>query len=408
MDSNTLTKAAEDYGTPVYVYDGDQIVARCREFKEAFHGFPAKVKFCYAVKANTNLTILRLIQRQGFGADIVSQGELDAALKAGFAKDDVIYTSNSKNMQDIKAAVEAGIRITCGNMHEIGSVKKAGGTQIAFRVNPDVSANTHPKISTALRASKFGLHFEDDIALEAVKKALELGLKVSGIHCHIGSNIKDTSAFTEAARKMLDFAVKIKELGVELEFIDFGGGLGIRYKDEDVVSASQFADSYRRILDDGIERLGYAPDVWFEPGRYIIGESGVLLTRVNSIKNTPEKAFINTDAGFNDLIRPAMYDAYHEIRVVGNEGDETCYDVAGNLCESGDILGRDRMLPATEAGDLIALMNAGAYGYSMASNYNSMPLPAEVLVRDGRIDLIRERQDIQELYVRQKIPKDLL
>jgi diaminopimelate decarboxylase len=205
------------------------------------------------------------------------------------------------------------------------------------------------------------------------------------------------------------FALRLKEeLSIRLEFIDFGGGLGVRYNDEAAVTPEMFAKSYRNIMADGIGRLGYKPQAWFEPGRYIVAESGQLLARVASVKETPERRFINVDAGFNALIRPAMYDAYHHVRVLGKSGIGVDYDVAGPLCESGDILARGRNLPKTEAGDVIAVENAGAYGYSMASNYNSIPLPAEVLVRGGSAEIIRERQTIQELYIRQKIPKDLL
>jgi len=408
MDDSLLVKLAGKYGTPLYVYDGDLVQARCRGFREAFRVFPAEVKCLYAVKANSNLAVLRLIQREGYGADVVSQGELDAALKSGFRPEDIVYTSNSKSAADLKAAVEAGVNVTVDNAAEVDMLKRAGGGRIAFRVNPDVDANTHPKISTALRGSKFGLHFEGGIALDAVKKALNLGLDVAGIHCHIGSNVTDMSGFAEAAGRVFDFAVDLKELGVELDFIDLGGGLGVKYRDEPAASAGDFAGAYAPVVADGLRRLGYRPQLWFEPGRYIVAEAGVLLARVNSVKKTPERTFINVDAGFNDLIRPAMYDAYHRVRVAGKTGEAGAYDVAGNLCESGDILARDRRLPDTKAGDLIVIENAGAYGYSMASSYNSMPLPAEVLVRGGKAELIRERQSIEEVYIRQKIPEDLL
>jgi diaminopimelate decarboxylase len=409
MDDSLLIRLAGQYGTPLYVYDGDLIAERCRKFRDAFKGFPTEVKCCYAAKANTSLAILRLIRKEGFGADIVSAGELDAVLKAGYKPQDIIYTSNGKSESDMMAAVAAGIQVTADNAADVDLFKNAGGRKIAFRVNPDVDANTHPKISTALRGIKFGLHFEEDIAYTAIKEALDMGLSVSGIHCHIGSNIKETGAFEEAAHKMIGFAVRLKEeLNIKLEFIDFGGGLGVRYDDEAVVTPDMFAKAYRNIIADGIGRLGYKPQAWFEPGRYIVAEAGQLLARVVSVKETPEKRFINVDAGFNALIRPAMYDAYHKVRVLGKSGHEVEYDVAGPLCESGDILARARKLPKTETGDLVAVENAGAYGYSMASNYNSMPMPAEVLVRGGKAEVIRERQTIQEMYIRQKIPKDLL
>jgi diaminopimelate decarboxylase len=409
MEDEVLTRLGQSQGTPLYVYDGDRIVSQCKAFKKAFEGFPVKTKFCYAVKANTNLAILSLIRAQGFGADIVSLGELDAVHKAGFNPEDIIYNSNSKGEHEIKAAVDAGINMTCCCLDEIEAVKKAKSKRIAFRVNPQVDAKTHPKISTSLMGSKFGLHFENDIAYNAVKAAKMQGLRVCGIQCHIGSNVRDMSGFQEAAKKMLEFALKLKnELGINLDYIDLGGGLGVRYNDEDIVSVEEFANSYRDIVAEGVEKLGYSPEFWFEPGRYIVAQAGYLVAKVNNVKKTPSKNFINVDAGFNNLIRPAMYDAYHRIRIAGKTGEEIKYDIAGNLCESGDILGKDRLLPETEAGDYVIVENAGAYGYSMASNYNSMPLPAEVLVRGDKYDIIRKRQAIDELYIRQRIPKDLL
>ncbi len=409
MDDALLKRIAGEYGTPLYAYDGDLITERSRAFKAAFRDFPSQVKCLYAVKANTSLAILRLIRREGYGADVVSSGELDAALKSGYLPEDIIYTSNGKSMADVEAAVAAGVNITADNMSDLSLVKDAGGKSVAFRVNPDVNANTHPKISTALAGSKFGLHFQGDWAYRAVETALGMGLKPSGIHCHIGSNIKETSAFQEAAHKMMAFALRLKdELGIRLDFMDLGGGLGVRYRDEAAVTPEDFAKAYRNIVADGVHRLGYRPEFWFEPGRYLVAEAGVLLASALSVKETPMKRFVNVDAGFNCLIRPAMYDAYHNIRVLGKPGGQVRYDVAGYLCESGDILGKDRMLPEVAAGDIVAIENAGAYGYSMASNYNSMPLPAEALVRGGRAELVRERQAHQELYIRQTVPKDLL
>ena len=402
-----MKSLAKEHGTPLYVYDGDMIAQRCETFKEAFEDFPAKVRCLYAVKANSNLAVLRLIGGFGFGADIVSRGELDAVQKCGFDPDMVMYTSNSKSLEDIEEAVEAKVHVTVGNVAELEYLKKAGADRAALRVNPLVDAKTHPKISTALADSKFGLHIMGGIADQAVDSAVSLGLSVSGLHCHIGSNVRQMDGFLEAAKKVIDYAVGLKERGIILDFIDLGGGLGVSYGGEEVVSAQNFAASYLPLVTDAIVRLGYEPQFWFEPGRYIVAEAGVLLCGVNSVKKTPHKAFVNVDGGFNDLVRPAMYGAYHHMRVLGKEGEDAKYDIAGNLCESGDILGKDRMLAKVSAGDIIAIENAGAYGYSMASTYNSMPLPAEVLVRGGESDIIRSRQGIDELYLRQRMPPGL-
>jgi len=408
MEDKLLAGLAGEHGTPLYVYDGELIRERCKAFKGAFSGLPAQIRCLYAIKANTNLAILRIIRDEGFGADIVSSGELDAAISAGFDPDMMMYTSNSKSLADMEAAIEAGVHMTVGNMTELEYFKKAGGERIAFRVNPDVDAKTHPKISTSLAGSKFGLHFSEGIAFEAARDAVQMGLKVAGIHCHIGSNVKDMSGFLQAAEKMVLFAEKLKEeLDIMLDFIDLGGGLGVPHEGEKVVPVEEFGAAYGPVIEDAVARLGYEPQFWFEPGRYLVAEAGVLLAKVNSVKKTPTKSFVNADAGFNDLIRPAMYDAYHHIRVLGKSGEDAVYDIAGNLCESGDILGKGRMLPKVSAGDIIAVENAGAYGFSMASNYNSMPFPAEVLVRGERADVIRDRQSIQELYLRQRMPDDL-
>ncbi|MBD3260607.1 MAG: diaminopimelate decarboxylase [Candidatus Altiarchaeales archaeon] len=399
MDDELLKSLAKEYGTPLYVYDADLIKHKCRAFKESFKDFPVEVKPCYAVKANTNLNVLKIIEQEGFGADVVSQGELDAVLRSGFQPANVMYTSNSKTESDLRSAVEAKVNVTVGNTDEINVFKKVGGHRIAFRVNPNVDAKTHPKISTALAGSKFGLHFMEGIAEEAVKKALDSSLNVAGIHCHIGSNVGDMSGFVEAGEKMFEFAAKLKyDYNIQLDFIDLGGGLGVRYQNEKVASVNDFAQAYKPLVEAGVEKLGYKPVIWFEPGRYIVAEAGVLLCTVNSIKKTPAKNFINTDAGFNDLVRPAMYDAYHHIRLAGKDGESISYDVAGNLCESGDILGKDRMLPEAEKGDIVVVENGGAYGFSMSSNYNSIPKPAEILVDGGESRLIRRRQSLEQLY----------
>lgn len=405
MDDELLMSVAGDYGTPVYVYDKSVIEERCRSFREAFSGLPWKTGFRYAFKANTNPEILGIIRREGFGADIVSIGELEAALAAGYEAKDIIYTSNSKSRKELSRALDAGVYITHGNMDECRLLEEIAAEKdvcvdVAFRVNPDVNPVTHPKIATGLAASKFGLHFAEDIAFNAFKTAsLELEhINPVGMHCHIGSQIHDPSAFIDACGKMISFACRLEsELDLRLEFIDFGGGLGVSYDGSPAMTAREFAGAYSEKIAEMEDSLSYRPTALFEPGRYLVAESGVLLTSVNSVKTTPEKKFVNVDCGFNALVRPAMYDAYHPIRAVGKSGVAEKADVAGNLCESGDILGRDRELPHLEEGDLLEIGFAGAYGYSMASNYNSKPRPAEILVEEGRHRLIREREGLEEI-----------
>ncbi|MFH1721915.1 MAG: diaminopimelate decarboxylase [Candidatus Altiarchaeota archaeon] len=416
MDAQILHRAADEWGTPLYVYDGNLIREKCRRFQKAVSQQYEKVKICYAAKANTNLSILTLLREEGSSIDAVSVGEIDAALKVGYNPENIIYTSNSKTDPDLRYAIQKGVIINLDNLIELEALLKIAALEgvvprISFRVNPEIDAKTHPKISTALRSSKFGLPVHGCFALEAYRLALKSeNVNVAGVHAHIGSQITDVSAFVELGMKMADFVEQLKvELDLELEFIDIGGGLGIPYKGESMIGPKDYASSVIPPLKETFRRLGIKPELWFEPGRYLVGDAGVLATRVNSVKEANGRAFINVDSGFNTLIRPAMYDAYHGISVVGKEGDKPTktYTIAGNLCESGDVFAKDRKLPEVKKGDLIAIHDVGAYGYSMASNYNSMTLPAEVLVLDGESHLIRERQKIEDLYRRQTIPEEL-
>lgn len=414
MDDRLLSKLAGEYGTPLYVYDGEVVKKRYLNFKQAFSRVFGKVKVYYAYKANTSLALCSLLKDMGAGADVVSVGELKTALKVGINPEDVIYTSNSKSAKDLQTAVEAGVTVNVDSLDELETLKevtaKTGKTaRVSSRVNPSVNPKTHPKIATGLRESKFGLHIEGGIAMEAFKKASKMrNVKIVGLHTHIGSQIQEALPFTEAAGRILDFASELKEkLNLRLEFIDLGGGLGIPYHGEKTLQPEQLAKAIEPAVKNGFKKIGYQPTLILEPGRYLVAESGILLTTVNSVKKTPYRNFINVDSGLNTLIRPALYDAYHQVRVLGRKGTSMECDIAGNVCESGDILARDRRLPQVKKGDVIAILDAGAYCMSMASNYNSQPLPAEVLVRGKRIDLIRERWEQDDLYWRQKIPEDL-
>lgn len=415
MDDRVLLKLAGKYGTPLYVYDGELIADRYRRFFDAFSRRFHNVKIFYACKANTSLAVCSLIRELGAGADVVSAGELKTAIAAGISPDEVLYTSNSKSDSDLRAALDAGVMVNVDSLEELDSLNKiASGfkakARVSFRINPSINPRTHPKIATGLKESKFGLHIQGGIALKACRKAAGMrSLNVVGVHTHIGSQIQDAGNFVEAAVRVFDFAVELKKkLGLALNFIDLGGGLGVDYYCGGAsLSPEGLARALEPVIQDGFCRLGYQPALVFEPGRYIVAESGVLLTRVNSVKETPYRRFVNVDCGFNTLIRPAMYDAYHRVRVLGRKGALVKCDIAGNVCESGDILARDRMLPKAKKGDLVAIMDAGAYGMSMASVYNSQPLPAEVLVRKNKIDLIRQRGAIEDLYERQLVPEDL-
>lgn len=418
MDSSLIKEIARETGTPVYIYREEGIVDNYRAFYSAFREGCAKSRVFYAYKANTNLALCRILAREGAGADVVSGGELETALKAGLSGRDIIFTSNSKTAAELSLAVDCGAVINVDSQSELSMLsdiarEKGKTARISFRINPGIDAKTHDKIATGLKGSKFGIHVEEGLALKAYKTAKEMpGLDIAGVHTHLGSQIRDTLPYASAAEKIFEFTgVLKKELGIELGFVDLGGGLAVPYEGEKTAPPGDLADAIVPVYDRWCKALGYEPELWLEPGRYLVAGAGMLLCRVQSVKETPYKRFVNLDAGFNTFLRPAMYDAYHKINVVGREDDKPSvkYDVAGNICESGDLFARDRMLPETREGDLMAILDAGAYGYSMASRYNSRPLPPEVLVRsDGSYEVIRERESMEDLYRNQRIPKDLL
>lgn len=417
MDPKILLKVVEMYGTPIYIYDEDIIRKNYRVFLSAFKSLYKKTKVLYAYKANTNLAICRILQQEGAGADVVSIGELEAALKVGVKPRQIIFTNNSKTDEDLKNALESNVIINIDSKDELSMVNRIAGksgkkARISFRVNPSVDPKTHPRIATGLKESKFGLHIENNIAFEGYRIAKELdNLEVVGIHTHIGSQITDMTAFKDATEKVMEFTKKLKnELDIELEFVDLGGGLGISYREEIDANPDSLANTVVPVFKEYLNDLGYDLELWLEPGRYLVGNAGILICRVNSIKETPYKKFVNVDTGFNTLIRPAMYNAYHKIRVL-NRWDQVAeeeYDIAGNICESGDIFAKNRKLPRVEEGDLIAILDAGAYGFAMSSQYNSRPRPAEVLLWGKTVEVIRERETYEDLFRNQKIPKDLL
>ncbi|MEA3255785.1 MAG: diaminopimelate decarboxylase [Candidatus Altiarchaeota archaeon] len=412
MDSN-LISITEKNGTPTYIYYEDRIIRNYQGFYQAFKERYGKVKVLYAYKANSNLAISRILKREGAGADVISGGELKTALKAGVSSENIIYSSNAKTREELQLALNAGITINIDSLDELQLLRdilkiKGGKARISFRINPGVDPKTHPKIATGLKESKFGIHIENDLAFNAYKKAGEIqDIEICGVHMHIGSQITETGPFVDATEKLMGFVHRLKnELGIELKFVDVGGGLGIPYRGEETTTPKDLANALIPVINKGVKDLGYEPELWLEPGRYLVGNSGILLCKVWSVKKTPYKKFINVDAGFNTLLRPAMYNAYHRVRVLGKEDVVDRYDVVGNVCESGDILARDRELPEVKAGDIIAILDTGAYGFSMSSRYNSRPLPAEILIRsDGSMELIRERENLEDLFTHQKQEK---
>ncbi len=401
VESLPLTQIAERFGTPCYVYSRAALTAACEAYRTALAGRSARL--CYAVKANSNLAILALFARLGTGFDIVSGGELARVLAAGGEPGSVIFSGVGKSREEMRAALAAGIG--CFNVEsesELMSLAEIAGDMgrrapIALRVNPDVDAKTHPYISTGLKHNKFGIAFEDALPLYLRAGALPQ-IEIRGIACHIGSQLLDPAPAAEAAQKLLDLADALAAQGIVLADIDLGGGMGIRYRDETAPTVAQYLAPMLELFKGRRERLVFAP------GRSLVGNAGVLLTRVEVVKHGAEKSFAVVDAAMNDLMRPALYDAWHDILPVRRDGgEERLYEVVGPVCESGDFLGHGRSLALAE-GDLLAVMSAGAYGMAMSSNYNTRPRAVEVLVDGAQARLIRRRERVEELYALESIP----
>jgi len=395
LEDVSLAAIAETYGTPTYVYSRRALVEAFTAYQEALAGRRALV--CYAVKANSSLGVLSVFAQLGTGFDIVSGGELSRVLAAGGDVGKVVFSGVGKSRAEMRQALAAGIR--CFNVEsaaEIDRLNEVAGelgkiAPIAFRVNPDVDPKTHPYISTGLKSNKFGVAF--DAAPDLYRRAASLPhLRVSGIACHIGSQLLDPAPIAEAAAKLLVLVDRLATDGIALDHIDLGGGLGIRYRDEVPPTVREYLGPLLKLLD------GRTEEICFEPGRSLVGNAGLLLTRVEYLKPGEEKNFAIVDAAMNDLARPALYDAYHEVVAVQpREVPARNYEIVGPICESGDFLAHDRSL-AVEPGDLVALLSAGAYGMAMSSNYNTRPRAAEVMVDGERIHLIRQRETVESLY----------
>ena len=401
VESLPLTQIAERFGTPCYVYSRAALTAACEAYRTVLAGRSARL--CYAVKANSNLAVLALFARLGTGFDIVSGGELARVLAAGGEPESVIFSGVGKSREEMRAALTAGIG--CFNVESeselMALAEVAGGmgrrAPVALRVNPDVDAKTHPYISTGLRNNKFGIAFEDALPLYLRAAALPQ-IEIRGIACHIGSQLLDPAPAAEAAQKLLDLTDALAARGIVLADIDLGGGMGIRYRDEATPTVAEYLAPMLELFTGRRERLIFAP------GRSLVGNAGVLLTRVEVVKHGAEKSFAVVDAAMNDLMRPALYDAWHDILAVqARGGGERLYEVVGPVCESGDFLGHGRSLALVE-GDLLAVMSAGAYGMAMSSNYNTRPRAAEVLVDGAQAHLIRRRERVEELYALESIP----
>lgn len=398
-----VEKIAREAGTPFYLYSHRTLLRHFRVFDAAFAEVPHII--CYAIKANPSLAILKTFVRQGSGMDIVSGGELYRALKAGADPGKIVYSGVGKRDEEIDFALQTGILMfNVESNQELETVNaraerlgvRAG---IALRVNPDVDPQTHPHISTGLKENKFGINVA--ASLTAYRQAAGMKhLDIKGVSCHIGSQVTKLSPFIDALARLKELIERLREAGMKIRYLDLGGGLGITYDRETPPHPSEYA----RAIIDAVREMECT--FIFEPGRVIVGNAGILVSRVLFIKENDGKTFIIIDAGMNDLIRPSLYSSYHRIQpVLRQERGEITADVVGPVCESGDFTAKGRKLPAFERGELLAVMSAGAYGFSMSSTYNSRPRIPEILVRDDRYAVIRRRESYEDLIRGEQIPE---
>lgn len=398
-----VTKLAEKFGTPLYVYSSETILERHLAFDRAFRDVPHTI--CYSVKANSNLSILRLLARKGCGFDVVSGGELERVMTADRrAAKRVVFSGVGKTREEITAALKAGILLfNIESESELWALAECAGrlratAPVAFRVNPDVAAETHPYISTGLRKHKFGVPISEARALYAEASGVRY-LKVRGVSVHIGSQITDAGPFGEAMSRVADLVRELRRDGHEIEYVDAGGGLGISYDQPDAATFPQQVAAYAAALVRPLRELKI--HLLLEPGRSIVGPAGALLTSIIYNKVNNGKKFLIVDAAMNDLIRPALYGAFHEIVPVTLHRDQRAKseatDIVGPVCETGDFFARDRTLPMAEEGDLLAILDVGAYGMVLASNYNTRPRPAEVFVSGKSVKLVRRREKVSDL-----------
>ena len=405
-----LKRIAQEVGTPAYVYSLATLKRHFQVFNEAFARVPHIV--CFSVKANSNLALLRAFAKQGSGFDIVSGGELFRALKAGGDPKKIVFSGVGKKKAEIEYALNTGILMfNVESDEELTALNEIAATvgkkaPISLRVNPDVDPQTHPYISTGMKKAKFGVEIKK--SLEAYKKAVSLpNIDVVGVDCHIGSQLTSLTPFVDALGKVREYldrvlAGEMKKEGAQIRYLDLGGGLGINYHDE----TPPLPEEYAKAIIEGVEGLDVT--LILEPGRVIVGNAGILLTEVQYIKETDMKKFVIVDAGMNDLIRPALYGSYQAIRpVVESTAEPILADVVGPICESGDFFARDREIARPRRGDLLAIMSAGAYGFTMASNYNSHPKPPEVLVDGDRYYIVRKRETFDDLINGEEIPASL-
>lgn len=403
MEQVNLTKIAEQFGTPTYIYSKNAILQAYQAYDKAFGAVEHQI--CYAVKANSNLAVLQLLAQAGAGFDLVTGGELARVLKAGGDPSKIVFSGLGKTESDIETALNA--QIACFNveseseLHRISKVAQRLGktAPISLRVNPDVDAKTHPYISTGLKENKFGVSHDDALRVYKIAKDLP-NLEIVGIDCHIGSQLTEVQPFVDALDKVIELIHQLKQQDIVLKHIDLGGGLGVRYTNETPVAVADFANALLPKLQD----LGLK--VYLEPGRSIVANAGVLLTKVDILKPTEHKNFAVVDGAMNDLIRPTLYESVMAVIPTNLSNakniDKKQWDIVGTICETGDFLAKNRVLSLSE-GDVLAITGAGAYGFTMSSNYNSRPRACELLVDSENVHVIRERETVESLWEREQM-----
>jgi diaminopimelate decarboxylase len=406
FDGFSVQELAKKYDTPLYVISEKRIRENYNRLNTALISAYKYVRIYYAAKANTNLTVLKTLQSEGAYLDTVSPGEVFLGLSSGFTPDRLMFTGTSVRTDELKMLTDANITVNVDSISELERLLKLTVPPIvSIRVNPEIGAGHHSHCITAGAESKFGLWEEETIQAYAIAKRARV--ERFGIHMHIGSGILDPEPYALAVEKLLSIAKRVhEEVGVDFEFVDIGGGLGVPYKPEDKdLDLTMYVNKVISPFKAKVKEYGLGkPILCVEPGRYLVCDSTILLTSVNTVKVTPARKFVGVDAGFNTLVRPTMYGSYHPILVANKleAAEKETYDVAGPICESGDLLAKDRALPEIEEGDLLAILNAGAYGYSMSSQYNSRPRAAEVMIRQGKDVLVRKREDFGDLIASQR------
>lgn len=394
----SIAALADEFGTPIYIYDGEKITNQVKILQEAFSEVPVKIK--YATKALSNISILKLIRRAGAGVDAVSIEEVRLGMMAGFSPEEIMYTPSGVGFEEIREAVKLGIMINLDSlplMEEFGLVY-GGSVPACIRINPHIMAGGNLKISTGHKESKFGISIEQlPLILESVAKHK---LQIVGLHIHTGSDILDAEVFLQGGNVLFEAAMKFSDL----KFLDFGGGFKVAYKPHDVsTDVMEVGKKVGEAFQDFCKRYGRQLELWLEPGKFLVSEAGFLLVKTNVVKESTSVTFVGVDSGLNHLIRPMMYDAYHSVYNLSNlDGKKSKYNVVGYICET-DTIAANRELTEVKSGDLLVIKNAGAYGYSMASNYNSRMRPAEILIWEGKAHQIRKRESFEDLIRNQEI-----